>query len=67
MGKVAKAIGNLFTGGQIKRAEREQKRMEAENAKQKAKQDAVEAGQKRANAGGGFLGFIDEKLKEKLG
>jgi hypothetical protein len=67
MGKLAKAVGNLFTGGQIKRAEREQKRIAAENAKQKSKQDAVEAGQRRANAGGGFLGYIDEQLKDKLG
>lgn len=67
MGKVAKAIGNLFTGGAIKRAEREQRAMAAENAKQKAKQDAVAAGQRRANAGGGFLAFIDEALKDKLG
>lgn len=65
--KIAKIIGNLFTGGAIKKAEREQKRIADENAKQKAKQDAVEAGQKRANAGGGFLAFIDEQLKEKLG
>lgn len=69
MGKVAKAIGNLFTGGAIKKAEREQKRMAAENAKQKQRQDAVEAGQRRANngSGGGFLAYIDEQLKDKLG
>jgi predicted transcriptional regulator len=67
MGGVAKAVANLFTGGAVKKAEREQRAQAREIAKQRARQDAVEAGLRRANAGGGFLGYVDEALKDTLG
>jgi hypothetical protein len=64
---VAKKIADVVTGGSISAAAKQQRLQQRAIADQKAKQDAVEAGQRRAASGGGFLAYVDDQLKDLLG
>lgn len=65
MGNVTK---KLFGGGDTGMIEKAQRQQAAAIAEEKAKADAVEAGQRRARSGGrGLLAFVDDQLPSSLG